>query len=145
MNTTKINDIIRIRSQWIFPNRRKKIKTTIKAAKLHHTLQWNQIFLVFTQVIILKVLNLITLVKKYAHENQQNFDSIPKAKVRKDPSKMMINPSKGPMQGYPEVHQNQIYVIRDSKKVSDQRKQQPIKLNNAVNIQTAIRSIRSDD
>jgi hypothetical protein len=58
---------------------------------------------------------------------------------------MVINPSRGPIQGYPEVHQNQIYVLGGSKKVSDQRKQQPIKLNNAVNIQTAIRSIRSDD
>ncbi len=83
--------------------------------------------------------------KKYSHQNQQNFDSFPKGKAKKDQSKMMIYPSKGQFQVYPEVHQNQIYVLGGSKKVSDQRKQHPIKLNNAVNIQTAIRSIRSDE
>lgn len=75
------------------------------------------------------------------------MDSVAKGNARKQSSKILINPNydrRGMVQSNQGYQLNQIspvYVVGGSRKLSDPSKQQ-LNLNN-LNIQTALRSIRS--
>lgn len=89
---------------------------------------------------------------KNFYKGQGKYESVQKSNIKKEPSRILINPTKGMVQSNQVYHSNeahnlkQIYVTGGSKKNSDSTKQiQPTKLGNGINVQTAIKSIRSED